>query len=405
MQDYIKLTFVGDVMCQMDLLDAFKTKGGYSFDSALTKVSPMLKESDLACANLETPISFDDTDLSNRMYNFNSPIEFAQAVKKAGFGFVATANNHCLDRHTDGIASTVRSLDSIGLAHTGVFASKSQDRLVCLDVEGMKIGFLSYTYGTNAFANNNYLRRSEHWMVNLLQEQELVNPISRYCFHRPGGLASKVYFHIRKNLHFQNFGCQVYERKEPDFLQKLKIKRDIRNLRKKGADVVVCYAHMGGQYNPEATARTRQIARFLREQGVNIIVGSHEHVVHGSSCEHLAENSVETYSLGNFLDTTGVTRQPFDKMSEYSIAWHVYVDKATRKIRKTSYTICKSVLQGGGKQRIEVVPVYDLMQSETDADKRASLWKDMQTIASRFAEQKIDTPQQEYLMAQAATQS
>ena len=396
MIEYIKLTFVGDVMCQKELLDAFKIKDGFSFGSAFNKVLPMLSESDLSCANLETPISFDDSDLSNRLYNFSSPIEFAHAVKNAGFGFVATANNHCLDRKTSGIESTVKSLDSVGLVHTGVFSSKSRDRLVCMDVKGLKIGILSYTYGTNAFANNNYLKRSERWMVNMLQAQELSNPISRYCYHHQGGCASRIYNKVRRHLHFRNYGCQVYERKEADYFQKLKICRDIKRLKKKGADIIVFYMHVGGQYNPKETARTLQIADFLRKKGVNVIVGSHEHVVHGSSNSYLSENSVETYSLGNFFDTAGVIRIPFDKMSEYSIAWHVYVDKATKKITKTSYTICKSVLQKGEKQKIEVVPVYDLMHSEMEAEKRELLWKDMQTIAYKFAKQKIDKPQMEY---------
>ena len=48
------------------------------------------------------------------------------------------------------------------------------------------------------------------------------------------------------------------------------------------------------------------------------------------------------------------------------------------------------------KERIEVGPVYDLMQSEMDAEKQEALWKDMQTIAYKFAKQKIDKPQMEY---------
>ena len=42
------------------------------------------------------------------------------------------------------------------------------------------------------------------------------------------------------------------------------------------------------------------------------------------------------------------------------------------------------------------MPVYDLMQSEMDAEKQEALWKDMQTIAYKFANQKIDKPQLEY---------
>lgn len=36
------------------------------------------------------------------------------------------------------------------------------------------------------------------------------------------------------------------------------------------------------------------------------------------------------------------------------------------------------------------------MQAEMDAEKQEALWKDMQTIAYKFAKQKIDKPQLEY---------
>lgn len=396
MDETIKLTFVGDVMCQKSFLDAFRQNGHFAFDSAFAKIKKMLEQADFACANLETPISFNNTNLTGELYNFNSPLEFADSVKKAGFNFVATANNHCLDRGVDGIASTVKSLDSVGLFHTGVFSNKNQDRSILLDVQGVKVGFLSYTYGTNAFNNNNYLRWSEHWKVNLLQSQELSNPISRYCFHHGGGRASRIYNKVRKLLSCKNYGCQVYERKECDWFQRRRIKADIQTMKKAGADIIVFYLHIGGQYNEKETDRTLKTAEFLSKQGVNIIVGSHEHVVHGSSNKQMSENSVETYSLGNFLDTTGVTTPPFDKMSEYSIAWHVYIEKQSKRISKTSYTICKTVLQEGENQKVEVVPVYDLLESECDAHNKQQLWQDMQEIALRFSGQKIENPQFEY---------
>lgn len=141
MDETIKLTFVGDVMCQKSFLDAFRQNGHFAFDSAFAKIKKMLEQADFACANLETPISFNNTNLTGELYNFNSPLEFAESVKKAGFNFVATANNHCLDRGVDGIASTVKSLDSVGLFHTGVFSNKNQDRSILLDVQGVKGDF------------------------------------------------------------------------------------------------------------------------------------------------------------------------------------------------------------------------------------------------------------------------
>lgn len=40
--------------------------------------------------------------------------------------------------------------------------------------------------------------------------------------------------------------------------------------------------------------------------------------------------------------------------------------------------------------------MYDLMQSEMDGESERCFWKDMQTIAYKFAKQKIDKPQIEY---------
>lgn len=83
-------------------------------------------------------------------------------------------------------------------------------------------------------------------MVNMLQAQELSNPISRYCFHHQGGRASRLYNKVRRHLHFRNYGCQVYERKEADYFQKLRISKDIKQLKKKGVDIIIFYMHVGG---------------------------------------------------------------------------------------------------------------------------------------------------------------
>lgn len=395
MEKYLKLTFVGDIMCQKELLTAFAKGNSFDFDSGFSKMTNLFKASDFICGNLETPISCENRMLTNQLYSYCSPLEFAKSVKNAGFGFVSTANNHCLDRGIEGINSTVQSLDSIGILHTGVFADKKRERFVCKSLNGVKIGFLSFTYGTNAFCNHNYLRLTDLWRVGMFQAQELSNPVSRYCFYRPGAFISRVYNKIRRVFHFQNYGCQVYERKENDWLQMRMVSRDIRHLKKQGVELIVCHLHIGGQYNEHETTHTQKIVNKLRKKGVNVIAGTHEHVVHGCSNEHLAENSVETYSLGNFFDTTGILKPPYDKKAEYSIVWHIYVDTVTKKIAKTSYTICKTILQEDNK-KIEVVPVYDLLSNEADSDKYNQLWQDMQTIAYRFSKQKIMTPQLEY---------
>ena len=156
----MKITVLGDIMIDNETA---KTLGNYvkeekfCFDSMFSGVKHLLSKSDYVFANLETPISYDNSDLTSIQWQFCSPREFAEAVKSAGVDFVSTANNHCLDRGIKGIINTISVLDEIGLSHTGTYKTNSSKSLSVIDIKGIKIGCLAYTYGTNAVTNHNYL--------------------------------------------------------------------------------------------------------------------------------------------------------------------------------------------------------------------------------------------------------
>ena len=246
MAELAKITFVGDIMCVGDMLDPFSTAEGYNFDFIFQDIKQLFLESDFVCGNLETPISLTSQDLTHERYCFNSPFQFALSVKKAGIDFVATANNHCLDRNVEGVVSTVRSLDKAQLYHTGVFAEKDRRKPLIVNVKGVNIGFMSYTYGTNAFSNHNYLSRSQEWMVNLFQRQELSNKITRYCISHPATLVGKIGNRLRQYVHPFNQHLPVYERVESSFIQRYRLLKDIRSVKAAGAELIVMYAHWGG---------------------------------------------------------------------------------------------------------------------------------------------------------------
>ncbi len=168
---------------------------------------PMKKffaNSDYVFANLESPINSRNDNLTSKQYEFCSSIEFAQAVYDSGIRCVSTANNHCMDRDYPGILETIKCLDKIGLKHAGINDVSKSISTTYVDVKGIRIAFLSYTYGTNAFSNHNYLSFRNRRAVNLLQEQEEDKILFRRPYHfivtHPHSVMARVYHKVRGKL-------------------------------------------------------------------------------------------------------------------------------------------------------------------------------------------------------------
>ncbi len=160
------------------------------------------------------------------------------------------------------------------------------------------------------------------------------------------------------------------------------------------------YMHAGSQYNDSPTMYTKNLTEWLLKNGVDIVVGSHEHVVHGGDFTRKEKGKMVTYSLGNFDGVNGVYEAPLDKMSEYSIAWHIYFEKQndTAKIAKTGFSILKCIGTVNGK--VETIPAYDLIQKTDDFKEKEKLWADMRKIALIFSGDDISIlgPREEYLI-------
>ena len=351
----IKLTFLGDIMCDYNMskrLDRYvDEKGDYDFRSVFAHVKPLLNQSDYVFANLETPISADHRDLTNHKWTFNSPIEFAAAVKDAGVDFVSTANNHCLDRGVEGLQSTIQCLDSVGLDHCGI-NSGHNNRYRIVDASGVRIGVLAYTYGTNARSNHNYFSRKEKMRVNLLQEQEgRVEQVWNSIFHNR---LKRLYRFFEKILFPENVGKQWYEKQTLSFYRRLEIHRDIRRIKREGIDLLVAYLHIGGQYNPEPSSYTRTVTKWFVRQGCDIVIDNHEHLIHGME---KIDRSIVAYALGDCLSGTGVLYNQDSFSSNCSIALHVYYDEDKKEIDRVSFSVLCVALDD--MERYELWPIHE----------------------------------------------
>ena len=246
-----ELVFVGDAMQHQAQLDTAKVlgKGEYDYSDCFTLIAPAIQKADYAVCNLEVPLG-GGPDYTGYPC-FSAPDSYAQSLKDAGFDMMLTANNHCLDRRDKAARRTIDALDALGIDHTGTFHNAAErDSLVPFikDINGFKIAFLNYTYGTNG-----------------------INPKD---------------------------GMEVA------LIDKDKIKKEINLSREKGAEIVVVCMHWGIEYVLLENNVQRDLADFLIENGVDLIIGGHPHVVQPMKVvrnEKDDKDVLVVYSLGNFI--------------------------------------------------------------------------------------------------------
>ena len=247
--DTLQLVFAGDIMTHGPQIKAAdQGRGNYDFTPSFELVRPMIERADLALANLET--TFGGTPYRGYPM-FSSPSSLGSALKEAGFDVLTTANNHSCDRGRYGVVNTIDVLDSLGIRTTGSYrtkAERSQRTPLIIDVRGVKIAILAYTYGTNG------LPIPQPALVDTIDLEQISDDL-----HRADSL---------------------------------------------GADYKIVQIHWGNEYEKHPNKRQRELAIALSRQGVGAVIGSHPHVVQDSEWIEEEGAKMKTfviYSLGNFI--------------------------------------------------------------------------------------------------------
>jgi poly-gamma-glutamate capsule biosynthesis protein CapA/YwtB (metallophosphatase superfamily) len=252
------LLAVGDIMVHMPQLPAYYDSAlkRYNFSPWFTRVAPILQTGDWVIGNLETPLAGAELKYTG-FPRFNAPAELAEALYGAGVGLVSTANNHAMDRGFAGVQRTLRNIRKTGLIPVGSAESpEDSERLTILERNGIRMGFLSYTYGTNGMP----VPKDKPYAVNLIHTA--------------------------------------------------RIAEDIRRLREADADAVTVSLHFGTEYQRMPSGDQRRITREVIGSGADIVLGSHPHVIQPydvvevpASESSLGENrkGLVIYSLGNFI--------------------------------------------------------------------------------------------------------
>lgn len=377
----IKLTFVGDIMAllpQNKVSYNTETKR-YNYDPIFEKIAPILKSADYVIGNLETPIAGEELKYTFHPSVFNTPIEFAEAVKKAGVNFVSTANNHCLDRGIQGLFNTIDNLNRVNLDFSGTYKTNEDGTKIFIkQIGGVKIAIVAYTYGTNSEWQNNELPLDKCFIVDLFRKQDkyvyrgidYLRPIKKVAkLLLPRSLQEKLRPVIIED-------CVVT--KHPDDNIYLSRMVEKINIAKEKADIVVMYMHTGGQFNSQIGQYTQELTDFLSKQKLDLIIGSHPHCVLKHS---FIDHKFTALSLGNFCYTPKYGNYHDGVFSDYSIVINTYIGVESKRITDISYFITKVIKDDTGNHIIyHIKDLYDISNEK----ERNKLQIDCNKVATRF---------------------
>ena len=245
-QSSMSLLFIGDIMGHGSQIKAAfdDQKRSHNYDAVFTHLNKTISKADFAIANLEVT-------LAGPPYSgypqFSSPDALAEACKTSGIDVLVTSNNHSCDRGGKGIKRTIEVLDRLQIPHNGTYYNpidRKLRNLLILRKEDLRIGLLNYTYGTN-------------------------------------GLKAPTPTSVK-------------------YIDTNQILLDIEQSRKETLDGLIAVVHWGKEYQTSPSQYQKSVAKFLFRNGINIIIGSHPHVLQKVEW-HQESDQLVAYSLGNFV--------------------------------------------------------------------------------------------------------
>ncbi len=238
------LVMVGDILLHTPVAESGKSEEGYNFNAVFAQMKEEIEAADLALVNQEVILGGAELGVSGYP-TFNAPYELGDALVEAGFDVVLHATNHALDKGKKGVLNCISFWQENypDIAVLGVHDSQEdQQEIYVYEQEGIRAAILNYTYGTNG--------------IPLPEDM-------------PYGV---------------------------DLLEKERVAADLRRAQELADFVIVC-PHWGTEYILEAAKEQEEWAAFLAENGADLVLGTHPHVL--EPVVWMREEGGEDERLGN----------------------------------------------------------------------------------------------------------
>ena len=295
----------GDMLMHKPCITPAKqADGSYDFAAYFTHVKDYISAADYAVANLETTLAGLDGGYSYSGYpNFNCPDGIVPSLKAAGFDMLLTANNHTYDTLSLGFFRTQQVIAENGMDHIGTKPDAESDSYMIVEINGIRIGMINYTYETNSnpdkvdLNGGTDLKESEKGLINVFLKDDVEG--------------------FKKDL-----------------------QKNIADMRADGAEAIVLYIHWGEEYQTKQNSQQKKMAQAACDLGVDVIVGGHPHVLQPMDLLE-SENdpnhkTVCLYSTGNALSNQRLGKISYVKTAHtedgilFSFSFAKYSDGTVR---------------------------------------------------------------------------
>ncbi len=395
----VKLTFVGDMLCQNPQLEMMR-RNGENYDSVFCNIAKYFKESDYVIGNLETAVA-PSQRLSHELMCFNAPLDFIRAMKNAGIDFVSVANNHIWDRGPKGVDETLESLRTVGLDTTGAYESKSDsDKIFVKEIGGVKFAIVACTYETNFGRPRERMTPDLEWKVDLLKKpppyphsfwfpiRRSISDLFSIAFKQKIGRiraafkSAKRIGYCPESVSPDEIGSLENEPYRARILAKIKRAKTL-------ADFVIVLPHIGGQHNPSPGCYQEYTMQWIAKAGADMILAGHSHIP--QKAFRMGDGPFVAYCLGDLVFSMVEDRYATGFQTNFSIILNVYIDGKQNNIVKADFIPCM-VPEGTATPH----SVFDLYRDEMDPSVRERLMIDNETIVRAVRGGVLPVPVQEY---------
>lgn len=259
----------------------------YDFKEDYALMKPYIEAADLSFINQETICAGEAFGLSHYP-QFNGPTQILDAVADTGFDWLAASSNYSLDKGSDALLAELNYLHENypDISVTGAYRNEEEsNQYIVREVNGIKVGLLGYTYGLNGIP----LPEDMPWLVELINEDQI--------------------------------------QKDMEALSKI-------------SDVQIVSMHWGTEYHTEIEAEQQALAQKMNEWGVEVIIGTHPHVIKPAEIiQGEKQDTLCYYSLGNFLSAQDTNEGMVGGMASFTLQYDFDTQETSFKDVKFTPTV------------------------------------------------------------------